>query len=134
LPGRGTGPTGSWEDELDVRTACPAHRGTLTEDPRVRRGSLGLSLPDAVLTAAQEVRTDLPVLFLVGDADPLADHEGLRRTAKAAPQARLSVVRGAHHDVLNDLQHRSVAAELVGFLETLREGLRPLVTVESSAW
>jgi alpha-beta hydrolase superfamily lysophospholipase len=100
----------------------------------VRRGSLGLSLPDAVLAAAQEVRTALPVLFLVGDADPLADHEGLRRTAKAAPRARLSVVRGAHHDVLNDLQHRSVAAELVGFLETLREGLRPLVTVESSAW
>jgi alpha-beta hydrolase superfamily lysophospholipase len=134
LPGRGAGPAGSWEDELDVRTACPTHRGTLTEDPRVRRGSLGLSLPDAVLAAAQEVRTALPVLFLVGDADPLADHEGLRRTAKAAPRARLSVVRGAHHDVLNDLQHRSVAAELVGFLETLREGLRPLVTVESGAW
>ncbi|MFE0360835.1 alpha/beta hydrolase [Streptomyces griseoaurantiacus] len=134
LPGRGTGAAGSWGDELDVRTACPTHRGTLTEDPRVRRGSLGLSLPDAVLAAAQEVRTALPVLFLVGDADPLADQEGLRRTVKAAPQARLSVVRGAHHDVLNDLQHRSVAAELVGFLEALREGLRPLVTVESSAW
>jgi len=134
LPGRGAGSAGSWEDELDVRTACPTHRGTLTDDPDVRRGSLGRALPDTVSAAALEVRTDLPVLFLVGDADPLADHESLRRTAKSAPRARLSVVHGAHHDVLNDLQHRSVAAELVGFLETVRNGLRPLVTVESSAW
>ncbi|MDQ0815332.1 alpha-beta hydrolase superfamily lysophospholipase [Streptomyces sp. B3I7] len=134
LPGRGAGSAGSWEEELDVRTACPTHRGTLTDDPDVRRGSLGRALPDTVSAAALEVRTDLPVLFLVGDADPLADHESLRRTAESAPRARLSVVHGAHHDVLNDLQHRSVAAELVDFLETVRNGLRPLVTVESSAW
>jgi alpha-beta hydrolase superfamily lysophospholipase len=134
LPGQGAGATGSWEDELDVRTSCPTHRGTLTDDPDVRRGSLGDALPDALLAAVQDVSTDLPVLLLAGDADPLADHEGLRRTAKSLPRARLAVVHGAHHDVLNDLQHRSVAAELVGFLEILRNGLRPLVTVDSSAW
>jgi alpha-beta hydrolase superfamily lysophospholipase len=138
LPGPGAeaggDAAGSWEDELEVRTACPTHRGTLTDDPDVRRGSLGRALPEAVSAAAREVRTDLPVLFLVGDADPLADHESLRRAAKSAPRARFSVVHGAHHDVLNDLQHRSVAAELVGFLETVRNGLRPLLTVESSAW
>jgi hypothetical protein len=45
-------------------------------------------------------------------------------------------VRRSHHDVLNDLQHRSVAAEVVTFLEALRNEppLEPIVEVESSAW
>ncbi|MFF7887319.1 hypothetical protein ACFZDJ_44165 [Streptomyces sp. NPDC007896] len=73
-------------------------------------------------------------MLLIGDADPLADHEALAHTAKSLPRARLSVVHGAHHDVLNDLQHRSVAAEVVTFLETLRNELRPLITVRSSTW
>ncbi|MFF3409196.1 alpha/beta hydrolase [Streptomyces sp. NPDC002742] len=137
LPGpsaeSGTGVDG-WDDELDVRTSCPTHRGVLTEDAHVRRGSLGDAVPQAVLTAAYDSRTVLPTLFLAGDADPLADHEALARAAKSLPRARLSVVHGAHHDVLNDLQHRSVAAEVVAFLEALRGGLRPLVAVRSSAW
>ncbi|MET8992168.1 hypothetical protein ABZW49_42540 [Nonomuraea wenchangensis] len=40
----------------------------------------------------------------------------------------------AHHDLLNDVQHRSVAAEIVTFLEALREDLIPALTVETSAW
>ncbi|MFF8881964.1 alpha/beta hydrolase [Streptomyces flaveolus] len=134
LPGRAAGPAGTWDDELDVRTSCPTHRGTLTQDPRVRRGSLGEAVPDALLDAVQDGGIDVPVLLLTGDADPLADHEALERAAKSLPRARLSVVHGAHHDVLNDLQHRSVAAEVVTFLETLRNQLQPLVTVRSSAW
>ncbi|MFE0630742.1 alpha/beta hydrolase [Streptomyces sp. NPDC058864] len=135
LPGRATSAEdGGWEGELDVRTSCPAHRDTLTRDPRVRRGSLGEAVPDRLLTAAYEAELALPALFLVGDADPLADHGALARTAKSQRRARLSVVRGAHHDVLNDLQHRSVAAEVVTFLETLRNGLVPVVAVESSGW
>ncbi|MZG19199.1 alpha/beta hydrolase, partial [Streptomyces sp. SID5914] len=46
----------------------------------------------------------------------------------------LSVVLGGHHDVLNDLTHRSVAAEVVTFLEALRDGLRPAVTVRAGSW
>ncbi|MFE2967017.1 alpha/beta hydrolase [Streptomyces sp. NPDC059340] len=137
LPGQvaGTAATaGNWDDELDVRTACPAHRGTLTQDPQVRRGSLDDAIPDAVLTAAHDSAAAVPALLLIGDADPLADHEALAHTAKSLPRARLSVVHGAHHDVLNDLQHRSVAAEVVTFLETLRNELRPLITVRSSTW
>ncbi|MFE2067669.1 alpha/beta hydrolase [Streptomyces sp. NPDC059467] len=137
LPGRATGSTpsaGTWDDELDVRTSCPSHRGTLTQDPEVRRGSLDHAIPDDVLAAAYASEADLPALLLVGDADPLADHEALAHTAKSLARARLSVVHGAHHDVLNDLQHRSVAAEVIAFLETLRNDLRPLVTVRSSAW
>ncbi|MBK6010668.1 alpha/beta hydrolase [Streptomyces sp. MBT53] len=137
LPGRAPGTTataGTWDEELDVRTSCPAHRGNLTQDPEVRRGSLDDAIPEAVLAAAYEGEADVPVLFLVGDADPLADHEALAHTAKSLSRARLSAVHGAHHDVLNDLQHRSVAAEVVTFLETLRNELRPLITVRSSAW
>jgi hypothetical protein len=36
--------------------------------------------------------------------------------------------------VLNDLQHRSVAAEIVAFLEALRDDLTPAIAVETSAW
>jgi hypothetical protein len=36
--------------------------------------------------------------------------------------------------VLNDQQHRSVAAEIVTFLEALRQELVPVIAVESSAW
>ncbi|MFE4690708.1 alpha/beta hydrolase [Streptomyces sp. NPDC056749] len=133
-PGGGAAAVGGWEDELDVRTSCPAHRGALTEDAGTRRGALAEALPEALLTAAQEGGIGVPALLLVGDADPLADREALVRTAKSLPRARLAVVRDAHHDVLNDLQHRSVAAEIVTFLETLRNELVPVVTVDSSAW
>jgi ABC-type dipeptide/oligopeptide/nickel transport system permease component len=67
------------------------------------------------------------------DATPEADREALASSVKAS-RARLSVVRGAHHDVLNDVQHRSVAAEIVSFLEVLRNELVPVISVESSAW
>ncbi|WP_405988156.1 alpha/beta hydrolase [Streptomyces sp. NBC_00986] len=135
LPGRAPAATaGTWDEELDVRTSCPAHRGLLTQDAEVRRGSLDDAVPEAVLAAAYGSEAAVPALLLVGDSDPLADHEALAHTAKSLARARLSVVHGAHHDVLNDLQHRSVAAEVVTFLETLRNELRPLITVRSSAW
>ncbi|MFE4056284.1 alpha/beta hydrolase [Streptomyces sp. NPDC059096] len=134
LPGRAAPGVGGWDRELDVRTACPAHRATLTDDPGTRRGSLDDTVPGVLLTAAHGSALTVPALILVGDADPLADRDALARTAAALPRARLSVVHGAHHDVLNDLQHRSVAAETVTFLETLRAGLVPLITVRSSAW
>lgn len=133
LPARTAAP-GDWDDELDVRTFCPAHRSTLTGDSGFRRGALDEVVPDALLTAAYESEADVPALILTGDADPLADRDALARTAKSLLRARLSTVRDAHHDVLNDMQHRSVAAEIVTFLETLRDGLVPIVTVESSAW
>ncbi|WP_327365752.1 alpha/beta hydrolase [Streptomyces sp. NBC_01217] len=134
LPGHAATAAGTWDHELDVRTFCPVHRGTLTDDSEVRRGSLDDAVPDALLTAAYDSEVDVPALILIGDADPLADRDALVRAAKSLPRARLSVVRGAHHDVLNDLQHRSVAAETVTFLETLRNDLVPVIAVDPSAW
>ncbi len=136
LPGYGEQAAAGWDDELDVRTQCPAHRGVLTEDPAVRRGALADPVPRALLDEAYGSTADVPHLLLVGDADPLADRDALDQTAKGLPAARLTVVHGAHHDVLNDLQHRSVAAQIVLFLEALRgtPSLDPIVTVQSSTW
>ncbi|MCW1099167.1 lysophospholipase [Streptomyces sp. RS2] len=134
LPGRAAAGAGGWESELDIRTSCPTHRAVLTDDPGVRRGSLDAPVPAALLTAAHDAEITVPALLLAGDADPLADLDALERTTKSLPHARLSVVLGGHHDVLNDLTHRSVAAEVVTFLEALRDGLRPAVTVRAGSW
>ncbi|MEV5840633.1 alpha/beta hydrolase [Streptomyces sp. NPDC051985] len=135
LPGHSEAhPGGTWDEELDVRTSCPTHRARLTDDSRFRRGALDGPVPEALLTAAYEGEVAVPALLLTGDADPLADREPLDRAVKAWPRTRLAVVRGGHHDVLNDLQHRSVAAEVVTFLEALRNDLVPAIAVASSAW
>jgi alpha-beta hydrolase superfamily lysophospholipase len=128
--------TASWDDELDVRTHCPVHRDVLTDDPSVQPGSLSTAVPAALLDAVYGGAADLPHLLLVGDADPLTDRDELSRFAKSLPSARLTSVHGGHHDVLNDLQHRSVAAEIVTFLEALRGAppLEPIIAVESSSW
>jgi alpha-beta hydrolase superfamily lysophospholipase len=134
LPGHGTRAGGGWDAELDARSHCPVHRGVLTADASLRRGTLTEAVPDDLLDAAYADIADVPQLLLAGDADPLADRAALERTAKALPKGRLTVVRGAHHDVLNDLQHRSVAAEVVTFFETLRNDLAPVLAVSTSAW
>ncbi|MDR7275743.1 alpha/beta hydrolase [Catenuloplanes atrovinosus] len=121
------------DGELDARTHCPTHRGVLAD---VAPGAFAEPVDPALLARAYARTSGVPHLLLVGDRDPLADRAALGRLATALPVARLAVVRGAHHDVLNDLQHRSVAAEIVSFLEAVREGTppRPLVHAESGAW
>jgi alpha-beta hydrolase superfamily lysophospholipase len=137
LPGYGVHDIeGDWESELNVRTHCPAHRGVLSADAAIHRGTLAAAVEAELLDLAYGSTVDVPHLLLIGDSDPLADRESLALAAKALPAAQLSVVRSAHHDVLNDLQHRSVAAEVVTFLEVVRNGLplQPIVATESSAW
>ncbi|MFC9020323.1 alpha/beta hydrolase, partial [Streptomyces albidoflavus] len=83
-----------------------------------------------------------PAEILLSPANPAPDGVPTRGTHDEVPgrgetpvtYARLSRVRGAHHDVLNDAQHRSVAAEIVTFLEGLRDGMAPAVSVAASAW
>ena len=134
LPGYRSQRDSGWEDELDIRTHCPVHRGVLASETAVDRGKLADVVPDDLLDAAYQGTSGIPQLLLVGDADLLADRGAIARAAKALPAARLAVVRGGHHDVLNDLQHRSVAAEIVTFLEALRNDLTPAIAVEASTW
>lgn len=134
LPGYDVRAEGGWDEELSIRTRCPVHRDVLVSDEAIRRGMLAGAVPDKLLDAAYQSRAPVPHLLLVGDADPLADRDALAGFAKTLPTARLAVVSGAHHDVLNDLQHRSVAAEVVMFLEALRTGLVPAIAVAASGW
>ncbi len=137
LPGYGKHDIGGdWDAELDVRSHCPVHRGVLADDAAFNRGTLSAAVDDELLDLAYGSTAAIPQLLLVGDSDPLADRQAIARLAKALPVARLSVVHGGRHDVLNDLQHRSVAAEVVSFLEVLRGAppLTSIVSVELSSW
>ncbi|WP_034593461.1 alpha/beta hydrolase [Hamadaea tsunoensis] len=126
LPGYADHQLDGWDDELNARTHCPVHRSVLSEgvlrEGAAERGALAEPVPTGVLDSAYHGSSELPTLVLAGDADPFTDLPSLRGLAKVRPAARLAVVRGGHHDVLNDLQHRSVAAEIVRFLEELRAG------------
>ncbi|MFC4945188.1 alpha/beta hydrolase [Pseudonocardia sp. GCM10023141] len=120
----------TWDDELELRSACPAHRQVLSADPDVDRGALGESVPvDLVLAAGSAV----PHLIVSGTDDALAaELDGFVATL---PTVEVVTVTGAHHDVLNDLQHRSVAAAVVTFLERVRQpSPAPIVQVGHSAW
>ncbi|MFC4069692.1 alpha/beta hydrolase [Actinoplanes subglobosus] len=136
LPGHDRRQQGEWEDELDARSHCPVHRGVLSDDTAVTRGALAEAVPADLLDAAYGSASDVPHLLLTGEADPIADREALARLAKSLPVARLATVRGAHHDVLNDVSHRSVAAEIVSFLEAVRDGspVRPFVRTDAGTW
>ncbi|MEC3998705.1 alpha/beta hydrolase [Actinacidiphila sp. DG2A-62] len=134
--GSGMGPgLGDWQDELAARTACPVHRGRLDADARFVRGGLARPVPAALVRAAAGATPpDLPTLVVHGGADPVAPPAAARRLASGLPRARLATVAAGRHDVLNDLAHRSVAATVVLWLESLRAGphLPPAVTVEDA--
>lgn len=61
---------GSWEDEVDARTACPVHRRVIGEDAEFRRGSLAEPLP-AAWSSLELPAPDKPVLVLHGSGDPI---------------------------------------------------------------
>ncbi|GAB3163153.1 alpha/beta fold hydrolase [Amycolatopsis stemonae] len=110
------GGPGGWTDELDARTACPVHLALLDGDARFTPGELREPVPDRV------AEPDVPVLVLHGEADRVASPDAARAFAARLARARFVLVAGGRHDVLNDLDHRSVAAEVVQFLEWLRAG------------
>lgn len=124
-PGPSPATISSWQEELEARTACPTHRRVLSEDTDFRRGSLAEPAPDTAhdVTATgvpAALPSDLPILLLHGGADPISSVESVRSTLAGTTRLRVGVVEGARHDVLNDVSHRSVAATLVLFLESLR--------------
>ncbi|MEU8639545.1 alpha/beta hydrolase [Amycolatopsis sp. NPDC048633] len=110
------GAPGDWADELDARTACPVHRALLDGDDRFAPGELRTPAVGPVAEPA------VPVLVLHGEADRVADPEAARAYTAKLPHGRFVLVAGGRHDVLNDVDHRSVAAEVVQFLEWLRAG------------
>lgn len=120
LPGTSTF-DGDWEEELAARSACPTHRRVLGEDDSFVRGALATPLPDG-WSDLHVVAPTQPTLVLHGSLDPVTDPREAFEAFADVPSARLRLVTGAHHDVLNDVSHRSVAATVVLFLESLKLG------------
>lgn len=110
---------GSWEEEVEARTACPVHRTVIDGDAGFGRGGLNEALP---WTSLDLVAPDKPVLVLHGTADPVTPVAAAVAPYRSAPSARIRLVRDGRHDLLNDIAHRSVAATVVLFLEALRLG------------
>ena len=130
----GTGASDDWEWELGARTTCPVHRARLSEDETFVRGSLTAPIPSTLAAVLSDPGLELlktPVLVLHGGSDPIAPVNHARELAARLPRAELAVVDSARHDVLNDATHRTVAAQVVQWLERLRNGpeLTPLITV-----
>ena len=125
------GSAGSWKEELDARTACPAHRGRLT-DSALRRGALYEPIPAGWLERGDLGGLRMPILGLHGSDDPISPLEQVRDRYAAASPAELVSITGGRHDVLNDQTHRTVAAAVVLFLERLRldAGPRPIAVWE----
>ncbi len=111
----------SWDEELDIRTACPTHRARLS-GPGLRRGALYEPVPDHWTERADLGAVTVPVLGLHGADDPVSPLAAVRARYAAAPEAELISIVGGRHDALNDLTHRTVAAAVVQFLERLRLG------------
>lgn len=117
-----TGPSSSplWEGELEARTACPAHRKVISEDPEFRRGGLSEPLPADWRDQLRPL--PVPTLVLQGTDDAVTSAAAVVAVFQGAPQTRTHLVVGGRHDVLNDVSHRSVAATVILFLESLKLG------------
>lgn len=119
----------SWEEQVDARTACPVHRGVLDGDLLLDRTAHQRPLPWSTLAL---VAPDKPVLVVHGAADRITPAADAVAPYVDAPGAVVRLVEGGRHDVLNDVSHRSVAATVVLFLESLRLGPHlPPVLVEA---
>ncbi|MFK3676703.1 alpha/beta hydrolase [Microbacterium sp. NPDC090218] len=118
--------TASWEDELDVRSACPVHRGVLAGAGAVVPGQLNAG--GGVLDATALAGPGVPILAVHGDADRVSPLAAAAVLFATAPDAEVVFVVGGRHDILNDVSHRSVAAAIVQFLERLRlPGAAPIL-------
>jgi alpha-beta hydrolase superfamily lysophospholipase len=107
-----------WEAELEARTACPAHRGVLSNGGVTPGALLSARIPTEII-GDTGFRPAVPVLGLHGDDDPVSPLAGVRGRY---PAGTLVSIAGGRHDVLNDVTHRTVAATIVLFLERLRLG------------
>ena len=130
LPGSTSG--GSWADQVDARTACPVHRAVLDDDAQLDRDALDQPVPWTSLELATPGK---PVLVVHGSDDRITPPAAATSAYVDAPIARVWLVDGGRHDILNDVSHRSVAATVVLFLESLKlgAGLPPVLVPAGGA-
>lgn len=111
-------PAVDWTAELEIRSACPVHRGVLDSVDSLDRGAFETAA--TTVTPESLSATTVPVLIVHGSADVISPAEQVQQLARSLPEARVVIVNDGRHDILNDVAHRSVAAEIVQFLERLR--------------
>jgi pimeloyl-ACP methyl ester carboxylesterase len=112
----------SWDDEVRARTSCGTHQAWISDPSRLSPGSLSVGRIPVQLTEELDLSAiTVPVLGLHGIDDVISPLARIRAEFARLPTARLISVTGSGHDVLNDVTHRSVAATIVLFLESLRE-------------
>ncbi|GGM46259.1 hypothetical protein GCM10012275_16600 [Longimycelium tulufanense] len=112
-----------WEEELRARTSCPVYRTWLTDTGQLRRGVLTADrIPVSLREPVDLSAVTAPVLGLHGSADAVSPLAAVRSEFARLDTVQLVAVTEGKHDILNDVAHRSVAATIVLFLETLRNG------------
>ena len=123
-----------WEDELDIRSACPVHRGVLAGGGAGDGDGAGAVVPGRLaahgeaLDAAELAGLTVPILAVHGDGDRVSPVAEVAAVLAGAPDADVVFVVDGRHDILNDVSHRSVAATIVQFLERLRlPGAAPIL-------
>ena len=110
---------GTWDDQVDARTACPVHRSVLDGDLLLDREALDRPLPWSTVDL---IAPDKPVLVVHGTVDRITPVAEATAPYVGSADARVWLVEGGRHDILNDVSHRSVAATVVLFLESLKLG------------
>lgn len=113
-------PPASLSDEIADRTACGMHTKLLRGDPKFAWGKLG-EIPAGCPWPGR--LPSIPALVLHGETDTVAPVGPVESLTARHPTATLLVTKGGAHDVLNDKDHRSVAARVVLFLESLRDSI-----------
>jgi alpha-beta hydrolase superfamily lysophospholipase len=123
LPGEADGGEGIQLAAADL-SSDPAYLDWLEHDPLAFTGS-ETPPTHAIPAVWEELATGslaavrIPVLFVHGTEDPIAPVEANRAWAEVIPTARLIEYPGGRHDILNDVQHRVVAADIATFVEAV---------------
>jgi alpha-beta hydrolase superfamily lysophospholipase len=123
LPDLGGTLEGTAEDEVRARASCPTHQNLLRGSDQLDFGALRADrIPEQLREPVDLGAVTVPVLALHGVDDTINPLGKARVTYQNLPQCHLVGVEDGRHDVLNALNHRSVAATVVLFLERLRLG------------
>lgn len=106
-------------DEIAARVSCPTQQARLADPDLLVPNQL---VPDRIPADLRNntVETDLPILALHGVDDPVSALSEARDRYRLSRNAQLVAVAQGRHDVLNSVNHRSVAAAVVIFLESLK--------------
>jgi hypothetical protein len=118
------GGTFQGEEELTLRSACPVHRSVVhaaTDTERLLTSAIVPVAPKFPLTTDNGATAKIvPTLVIHGVADAISPIDQVRSKIDGWSSAELVSVSGGLHDVVNDVHHRTVAAEIISFAERIR--------------